>query len=724
MRILLTFLTLITLANNSLASQVPRVIIVPYNTKLSSSSLVHELAQMPLNHLGMILEYHDVKKGLPNIKDRKDVVGILSWFQDDKVFKDPAKYLKWLNQAIDSEKKVVIMGDPAFFENVKKEATSLQLINKFMTRLGMSYNGDWISLTYKTKFIKKDDFVEFEKKYSGFLSPYYAMKNIDADVHLGVMKNDDFFSRFSLITTNKNGGYVADEYAYYKRHDKYGSVKKWYINPFKFFKKAFDLKDSPVPDTTTINGSRIFYSHIDGDGFNNVSRIEGYKKDGFISAKVILEEVIKKYKNMPITVGFVAAEIDKGWAANVHSIEVARDIMSQDNVEIASHTYSHPFDWSFFENYKTEEEAAFLSKYPGKTWGKKNLSKIFSLKNTQSYKKYNIPRAYAVEKFSLQKEIGGSVSTIEELAPKNKKVSILQWSGDTSPYEKVLEELGNNNLLNINGGDSRFDQEYMSYGWVSPLSKQVGSQRQIYASNSNENTYTDEWRDRFFGFMNLVHTFKNTDSPIRIKPLNIYYHMYSGERRASLNAIFHNINYVYSQEIFPLKTSDYINIVNSFYKANLFKIGPDKWQIKGSHKLSTFRIDNGLAKSVNFKESKGVIGQRHLNGSLYIYLDKNYKAPIIAIKDHDNSLKMPSSSKAYLVSSNWSVENFKNSKNSFSYISSGWGEAKFKWHVPSKAKCAIKVNSKYIKTVKPNAKNIAEFSLTIKPNSLLEVNCD
>jgi len=34
----------------------------------------------------------------------------------------------------------------------------------------------------------------------------------------------------------------------------------------------------PVPDVTTLDGRRMYFSHIDGDGWNNISEIEGYRE--------------------------------------------------------------------------------------------------------------------------------------------------------------------------------------------------------------------------------------------------------------------------------------------------------------------------------------------------------------------------------------------------------------------------------------------------------------
>ncbi len=41
----------------------------------------------------------------------------------------------------------------------------------------------------------------------------------------------------------------------------------------------------PVPDVTTHSGRRMYYSHIDGDGWRNVTLVKPYKKDKAYSSR-------------------------------------------------------------------------------------------------------------------------------------------------------------------------------------------------------------------------------------------------------------------------------------------------------------------------------------------------------------------------------------------------------------------------------------------------------
>src|SRR4029453_5395461 len=95
----------------------------------------------------------------------------------------------------------------------------------------------------------------------------------------------------------------------------------------------------------------------------------------------------------------------------------------------------------------------------------------------------------------------------------------------------ILARLG---VPNINGGDTMLDREWPSYTRVAPLMRPVGSHWQNYTSASNENVYTNLWKGPFYGFRNVLETFRRTEHPRRVTPVNVYYHYYSAERVAGL----------------------------------------------------------------------------------------------------------------------------------------------------------------------------------------------
>lgn len=690
------------------AGAMPRTVIVLYNPnqyadwddRKIAATRVHELAEMPLNHLGLVLEYHNVAEPLPEINNRADVLGVLTWFESGARMQDPLTYLQWASAVVQSGKKYVILGDPGFIENTEGMPTPLEAMNSFFKTLGLRMEGSWIDVTYDVNVLTQDKAMTgFERRYEGVMAPYHTIHKIDNNVmsHVVVQKADNTTTESHVVVTGPHGGYAAGGYEFF---DFYGgdmySVRQWYINPFRFFAEAFGTDGIPKPDTTTLAGRRIYYSQIDGDGWNNVTHIEAYEGKDVLSTEVIMERVIKAFPDLPVTVAPIAADLDPAWEGNDNSRRIAKEIFALPQVEIGSHTYSHPFSWKFFADGNTEKEIPYLDKYPGKIWHQPANQSLVSLilpakRKAISYSDhsdadYTVPRAFADKPFDIHMEVEGAAETINALAPEGKKAAVLQWSGDTLPFEQAVELTAKAGLRNINGGDDRFDDEYPSYGWVSPLGRKVGDYWQVYASNSNENTYTNLWSSRFHGFKYMLKTAKNTDFPIRLKPFDIYYHMYSGEREASLNAVLNNLRYAQAQEFVPIHTSQFSDVATGFFHANLTPLGNNMWRITDRGALETIRFDDADNISVDFGHSAGVIGQRHYQGSLYVYLDASIPIADIAVQHETGNAPVP-----YLVQSRWLVHGMRRESNNFYFTCEGFGKGEMEWFVP--------VNGAYTVTV-------------------------
>ncbi|MFQ5849293.1 MAG: hypothetical protein ACE5JU_01745 [Candidatus Binatia bacterium] len=709
------------------AKALPRKILVLYDSRQTDGAhwtTVHQLAEMPLNHLGLVVTYRDINEGLPAIDQLEDVRGVLTWSQSDKMG-NPLKFLEWARAVIDAGKRFVIIGDLPANRDLNHRLTPLQAINRFLAKLGLQMQRDWREITYNVKVVRKVSYmVEFEHPLPTRLPPFERMKQIDprAKSYLVVRSGDDPQSDTSLVVINPHGGYVASGYTHYSDPDL--DQRQWYLNPFEFFRLAFATDDLPKPDTTTLLGKRVFYSHIDGDGWRNITEIMPYKKRFVAAAEVVLKEILEVFPDLPVTVSPVAGDLDPTWHGNKESLNLAKKIFALPHVEAGSHTYSHPFYWAFFADGHPAKEEQYLSFYPGR---RSLLKKLFSLnlfgrrnavftrlpkqptttasaraahqsrshslqeKDIHLPNDYHTPRAYAIEPFDLKKEIQGSLDFINALLPPGKRAEVLQWSGNTMPFEEAVAAAREAGVRNINGGDARFDPEFPSYSWVAPLGREVGSERQIYASNSNENTYTDLWTRRFFGFKHLVTTLQNTESPIRIKPLNVYYHMFSGEKLASLNAVLQNLRYARSQEIIPITTSRFASIVDGFFTCRISAIGNQQWRIEKRDALQTIRFDHATFQSVDFARSQGVIGQHHYQGSLYVALDAAHGSPVVALKDHPWSDQSPKAARPYLIQSRWRIWALQLNGDGFSFSTQGFGTGEMKWKVPTSGQYKVQL---------------------------------
>jgi hypothetical protein len=228
------------------------------------------------------------------------------------------------------------------------------------------------------------------------------------------------------------------------------------------------------------------------------------------------------------------------------------------------------------------------------------------------------------------------------------------WSGSCRPPEEALKITTDHKILNMNGGDSRFDKRFPSFSHLYPLYRKVGKYYQVYSSNSNENTYTNLWEGPFGGFAEAIDTFKNTEEPFRIKPINIYYHFYSGEKESSLTALKKVYSWSLEQNVIPIFTSDYIKLINSFIGIKINKINNSKYSISNNSDLRSFKINKKV--NINYNKSKGIIGHKFKNGVTYISTLPNTDSTLILKAAAKNNFP-------YIIESDGFINKYKFSNN-------------------------------------------------------------
>jgi peptidoglycan/xylan/chitin deacetylase (PgdA/CDA1 family) len=357
------------------------------------------------------------------------------------------------------------------------------------------------------------------------------------------------------------------------------------INPFEFFRKALRLENSPVADTTTENGVRLLLSHIDADGFE--SRVE--RPGGPLAATELRERILKKYR-IPTAFSVITSTLgDHGLnPQQAPALQAeAREIFKLPWVEAGSHTFSHPFYWQDTEVAKRNYKAQYLE-IPG-------------------------------YRFSLETEIVGSSQFINtQLLPPGKRVKLLQWSGDCTPGADALEAAYKAGLGNINGGATIITKTNNSLTLVAPLGVDKGGYFQVFAPNQNENVYTNDWTGPFYGYRRVIETFKLTDSPRRLKPINMYHHTYSVTKEASRRALEDVYDWTLAQKPYAIFTSEYVNKVLDFNRTVVAR-SDNGWLIRNKGDLRQMRLPIS-AGYPDLLASRGVIGFSDHNDQRYIHL--------------------------------------------------------------------------------------------------------
>lgn len=670
-----------TSLTTALADDVPRRVIAFHHPgdEILKLHALHTMAEMPLNYLGLEIDYREIDAPLPEAAIRDpNVAGVVTWFEQGRM-PDPAAYLDWAERMVAAGKKFVILGDIGFLAANDGTPTDRRQVDRFLRSLGFELHGDWSDVTFDTRIVERDpEMYGFERLPGGKLPPYeiYRPAGPATRTHLKVQRTSDG-AESHLVMTSPNAGFVADGWSSYK--DPGFARTQWYVNPFNLFRTVFGTDDQPKPDVTTLSGRRIYFSHIDGDGWRNVSLVKGYAERQAYSARVVMERAIADYPDLPVTVGPIVADLDPAWSGDAKAQQIARELFALPQVEPAQHTYSHPFAWEFFEDYTPTKEAPFTRLYNIRdraAWGEELLESDAARSSYSLAEAYDQPRGFGSLPFDLELEFGPAADFVERFTPADKPVELVLWPGNTSPTPRMIRASRAAGLLNLNGGDSRFDPEFPSVSYVPPVGRRFGGETQIFAAASNENTYTDLWSGRYFGFRDLVHTLRNTETPRRLKPINVYYHMYSGERTASLNALLENLDYVRSQTIAPVAASHYVRMAEGFYTTRFEVLGERHWRVLDRGALQTVRYDNAGSLVVDMASAVGVLGYTHCQESLYVALDAAVAAPEFRLVPRDAATPP---AVATLDNARWHIWNLARDGGALSFEAKGFGPGEMRW---------------------------------------------
>ena len=651
-----------------------------------TDTLIHMNAEMPLNHLGYILDYHDLATGLPTDEELAGKIAVLTMFAAD--LSSPSSYFRWLERRGGRLPKMLILGD--FGGPLDEE--SRQRLQPVFRRMGLRLTGDYVTNTRHLTIEAMDSaLIGFEARPDPVPPEHAIIEPMGDGARIGLeYRGERFGQPFDsvVVATGEGGGYAASGFFIY--FDPKLNLKRWIIDPFEFFRRALAQPRTPIPDTTTVSGRRLYFSEVDGDGWNSVTRIERYRGRDVSTAEVMIRELIEPYPDLPVSVAVLLGDIDPENGGRPDTLELMKRAFALPQVEVASHTLSHPFEWGFFEHYDRKAELALVDMVAGEkpTTLVDRLAAAIGIGKGDPGRfvasDHRLPRAYLKQPFDLDREIGETLRRTQSLAPPGKPIAIYQWSGDAHPFEAAIRATRKAGVRNINGGDTRFDEQNPSVAYIAPLSRSVGAERQIYAVNTNENNYTDLWSDRFHGFRQLRETFRRTENPIRLRGMDVYYHTYSAERASSLDAVRSHLDWVRRQPVTPIRTSTYAAIADGFFSAKMDALGSRRWSVGDRDGLNTVRFDDAETLSVDVAASAGVLGSSRHDGSLYVALDADVAVATVALRDRAGSETPQDLSQAELGESRWLVRGLHRSACGLSFETSGFGNGDFVWTgVPS-----------------------------------------
>jgi hypothetical protein len=587
----------------------PRKVLLLYDSREAPAinySNAHRYLAMPLNYLGYTARYVDINGPLPDDILPGRYAGIVAWFSG--YVAPSGRLLAWLRRQIDGGMRVAVLGS---FGMGLAEADARALGLKSVAAPAPG----------PLKVTHRDRMLAFETEPRPSRQELEPLRLAAPAARSLLHLEDTKGAGFDAAALTAWGGYVLNPFAVLEIPGT--DQLRWVLDPFAFLKSALALPDMPVPDVTTENGRRLMFAHIDGDGFPSHAELPGSPFAG----EVLLERVLDKYR-IPTTMSVIEAEVA---ADGLHPAdsprleEIARRIFRLPHVEIASHSFSHPFIWDTsvrhgqFENRRLGEE----------------------------YYHLEVPGYHRVD---LRREIAGSIDYIQSrLAPAGKTVRLFQWSGDAAPGADALAMTAQAGVLNLNGGDTLISRANPTLTSVAGLGIEKGGVLQVYAPIANENRYTNLWHGPFYGYRSVIDTLRMTDAPRRLKPIDLYFHVYSATKQASLAALDDVYRWALAQPSMPIFASEYALKVQDYYHLVIARRG-DGWLIRGHGDLRTLRAPSALGLP-DLSRSPGVAGYAGGVDGNYIHLGSG-EAQLTFGEQQAQHL-------SYLATANGRLESFK-----------------------------------------------------------------
>ncbi|MCW8329350.1 endo alpha-1,4 polygalactosaminidase [Photobacterium sp. SDRW27] len=505
-----------------------------------TDSECHRMFAMPLEYFGYVPECHDIQTTNYSNIDLSRYAAIFLWLEDN-TYQHDITLQQWLTRVVGHRPLLFINSLPA--DETLRRKLGLSESGTFAGKISVSKEESWLGSQYSPSLN------QFE--------PHRSWAIHDANIQTLLAAEDQKGNTSPLLIKAPWGGAALSPLPVINLAN---NKDVWVIDPFRLIEETLNLPVIPAADTTTESARRILTSHVDGDGFPSKAWFPGRP----YTAEVLLDHVFKKYP-LPQTVSVIEGEIGKRGLYPKQSQEmekIARKIFALPNIEVASHTFSHPFFWDQTPNIMKKQYGDHLP-IPG----------------------------YSVD---YHNEIIGSTDYINKnLAPKGKRVKLILWSGNATPSEDVLAIAEKASLLNVNGGNTYVVNGDNSYAQVSPTIAWYPSAVHVYAPVLNENLYTNLWTEHHDGYGRAIETFNLLGNPRRLKTISIYYHMYSGAYPASLKGLIDVYDWAIKQKTTPLYLSEYAQRASSLYETGLAKTLDGGWQITSSG-ISSIRLPHQL----------------------------------------------------------------------------------------------------------------------------------
>jgi hypothetical protein len=282
---------------------------------------IHRFAELPLTHLGYVVDYRDVREPLPAIDAMADYAGVVSWF--DVPVSIGESYVVWAAHVAHAGIPFAVLGDPG----VAVTPRTLPALNLFLSRLGLRHTGLVVAPTRGSRVGHVDrSLVGFECEPDAVLPDVAMVERIADDIRVGLeieTPPSTALRAVPVVAVSRRGGYAALNYEFCHATAKF-EIGRWLIDPFAFFSAMLDGGAVPRPDVTTVSGRRIFVARIGGEGWSAPSEVERYRAAKALAGSVVLDELVRPFPDLPVTIDVTDGDL-VGRPTHIDGARVARD---------------------------------------------------------------------------------------------------------------------------------------------------------------------------------------------------------------------------------------------------------------------------------------------------------------------------------------------------------------------------------------------------------------
>ena len=569
----------------------------------------HAILQMPMEYHGYELDYHDVSHGVPEIGHEADYAGIILDEELEIPFAEEHAFGDWLLERIDQGKKVLFLGSYAFSDHHERQ--------RIFQRLGIRGNDDTPVPAGEPSIVALDESImDFETKavasrrdFENLAAPEGARVLLSLEASIINVENTPK-ARYDTAYLADWGGALLSPFVVFEASEE---TVLQFADPFAFLSEIWPTGDFPAPDPTTRDGLRVFYTHIDGDGFSSLSAVD----PGKTCAEVLTDGLLRDLP-WPVTVSVVESEIrghmlSQARGESARLTPLAKELLALPHVEPASHSYSHPYLW---HRHDVEFEGLYDSK--------------------------NVPLKLTAKYPSIdwERETLGSLDYVtNELCPQGKPAELMLWSGNCRPSPDVLRLLREAGYENMNGGNTILCRRFPGLFGVAPRTVSWDGELQVHAANQNEFLYTDGWNGPTWGgFAQVIETFEMTETPRRLKPVNVYYHFYSAERHDAFAALHEIYDWCRGQDLHGMTALEFAKLTRDSFATRIVQTGEQRWVLLNEGNLRTFRLPAGHNLVPDLALSEGITGYRRDQGQLYLHTDGR---PAVTLQLASNEARHP-----------------------------------------------------------------------------------